>query len=67
MYGLLGLLPTSGENFMSTASLEIYLMRKIVMFNTYFTRCISNMILVECSILARTKMKILSSFPQCCE
>ncbi len=30
MYGLLGLLPTSGENFMSTAPLEIYLMRKMM-------------------------------------
>ncbi len=30
MYGLLGLLPTSGENFMSTAPLEIYLLRKMV-------------------------------------
>ncbi len=30
MYGLFGLLPTSGENFKSTAPLEIYLLRKIV-------------------------------------
>ncbi len=30
MYGLFGLLPTSGENFMSTALLEIYLLRKMV-------------------------------------
>ncbi len=30
MFGLLELLPTSGENFMSTAPLEIYLLRKIV-------------------------------------
>ncbi len=30
MYGLLGLLPTSGEYFMSTAPLEIYLLRKMV-------------------------------------
>ena len=30
MYGLLGLLPTSGENFMSIAPLEIYLLRKMV-------------------------------------
>ncbi len=30
MYGLLGLLPTSGDNFMSTAPLEIYLLRKRV-------------------------------------
>ncbi len=30
LYGLLGLLPTSGENFMSTAPLEIYLLRKMV-------------------------------------
>ncbi len=30
MYGLLGLLPTSGENFKSTAPLEIYLLRKMV-------------------------------------
>ncbi len=29
MYGLLGLLPTSGENFMSTAPSEIYLLRKM--------------------------------------
>ncbi len=28
MDGLLGLLPTSGENFKSTAPLEIYLLRK---------------------------------------
>ncbi len=31
MYGLFGLLPTSGENFISTAPLEIYLLRKMVM------------------------------------
>lgn len=31
MYGLLGLLPTSGKNFMSIAPLEIYLLRKMVM------------------------------------
>ncbi len=31
MYGLFGLLPTSAENFMSTAPLEIYLLRKMVM------------------------------------
>ncbi len=30
MYGLLWLLSTSGENFMSTAPLEIYLLRKMV-------------------------------------
>ncbi len=30
MYGLLGLLPASGENFKSTAPLEIYLLRKMV-------------------------------------
>ncbi len=30
IYGLLGLLPTSGENFKSTATLEIYLLGKIV-------------------------------------
>ncbi len=30
MYGLFGLLSTSGENFMSTAPLEIYLLRKMV-------------------------------------
>ncbi len=30
MYGLLGLLPTSGDNFKSTAPLEIYLLRKTV-------------------------------------
>src|SRR4029434_5367014 len=30
MYGLLGLLPTSGENFMSIAPLEIFLLRKMV-------------------------------------
>ncbi len=30
MYGLLGLLPTSGENFMSTAPLEIHVLRKMV-------------------------------------
>ncbi len=40
MYGLLGLLPTSGENLMSTAPLEIYLLRKTVMFNNYFTHYI---------------------------
>ncbi len=34
MYGLLGLLLTSGENFMSTAPLEIYLQRKMVMRST---------------------------------
>ena len=31
MYGLLGLFPTSGEDFMSVAPLEIYLLRKRVM------------------------------------
>ncbi len=31
MYGLLGLLPTSGENVMSTAHLEIHLLGKMVM------------------------------------
>ncbi len=31
MYGLFGLLPTSGEHFKSTTPLEIYLLRKIVM------------------------------------
>ncbi len=31
MYGILGLLPTSGETFMSTAPLEIYLLGEIVM------------------------------------
>ena len=30
MYGLLGLLPTSGENVMSIAPSEIYLLRKMV-------------------------------------
>ncbi len=30
MYGLLRLLPISGENLMSTAPLEIYFMRKMV-------------------------------------
>ena len=30
MYGLLGLLPTSGENVMSIAPLEIFLLRKMV-------------------------------------
>ncbi len=30
MYGLLGLLSTSGENFKSTAPLEIYLLTKMV-------------------------------------
>ncbi len=30
MYGLFGLLPTSGENFKSTAPLELYLLRKMV-------------------------------------
>ncbi len=30
MYGLLGLLPTSGENIKSTALLQIYLLRKMV-------------------------------------
>ena len=30
MYGLLGLLPTYGEHFMSIAPLEIYLLRKMV-------------------------------------
>ncbi len=30
MYGLLGLLPTSGDNFKSTATLEIHLLRKMV-------------------------------------
>ena len=30
MYGLLGLLPTSGEHFMSIAPSEIYLLRKMV-------------------------------------
>ncbi len=39
-YGLLGLLPTSGENFKSTGPLEIYLLRKMMTFNTYFTRCV---------------------------
>ncbi len=37
---MFGLLPTSGENVMSTAPLEIYLLRKIMtchMLNTYFT------------------------------
>ncbi len=29
-FGLLGLLPTSGEHFKSTAPLEIYLMRKML-------------------------------------
>ncbi len=31
MYGLLGLLLTSGENILSSAPLEIYLLRKMVM------------------------------------
>ncbi len=31
MYGLIGLLPASGENVMSTAPLEIYLLREMVM------------------------------------
>ena len=30
MYGLLGLLPTSGENFMPKAPLEIYLLVTIL-------------------------------------
>ncbi len=30
MYALLGFFPTSGENFMSTAPLKIYLLRKMV-------------------------------------
>ncbi len=30
MYGILGLLRTSGENVMSTTPLEIYLLRKMV-------------------------------------
>ncbi len=30
MYGLLGLLPTSSENFKSTAPIKIYLLRKIL-------------------------------------
>ncbi len=39
-YGLLGLLLTSGENFKSTGPLEIYLLRKMMTFNTYFTHCV---------------------------
>ena len=38
MCGLHGLLPTSGDNFMSIAPSEIYFMRKML-FNTYFPRC----------------------------
>ncbi len=30
MYGLLGFLPTSGDNYLSTAPLEIYLLTKMV-------------------------------------
>ncbi len=33
MYGLLGLLPTSAENFMSTAPLEIYLLGEMVTYS----------------------------------
>ncbi len=42
MYGLLGLLPKSGEHFMSTALLEIHLLEKYGdVFNIYFSRCTS--------------------------
>ncbi len=49
MYGLLGLLSTSGENFKSAAPLEIYLLRKKVTcsINTYFTR--SKSFTIRCS------------------
>ncbi len=33
MYGLLGLLSTSGVNFMSTTPLEMYLLRKLMLIN----------------------------------
>ncbi len=43
MYGLFGLLLTSGENIMSIASLEIYLLRQMVVFNTYFIKMIKHL------------------------
>ncbi len=40
MYGLLWLLPTSGENVMPTALLETFTWKNGDMFDTYFTHCV---------------------------
>ncbi len=39
MYVSLRLLPTTGENSMSTALLEIHLLKNGDVFGIYFTRC----------------------------
>ncbi len=56
MYGLLGLLSTSGEKFKSTAPLEIYLLRKIVTRSililpaVYSPHCLVS-VFVKCNLL----------------
>ncbi len=40
MYGFFGLLPTSGDNFKSTAPLKICLLRKMVMCSILILTCV---------------------------
>ncbi len=53
MYGLLGLLPTSGENIKSTAPLEIYLLGTMVTCSRLILPAVSG-VYMELSVLSES-------------
>ncbi len=55
MYGLLWLLPTSGENFMSTAPLEIYLLRKMLVCSILILPAVNLNDLMKSQLLQKDK------------
>ncbi len=56
MYVSLRLLPTSGENFMSTALLEIHLLRKMVMCSVLILPAVCDALVLKLLLLKSDKI-----------